>query len=177
MPSSDKELPPKTDYRRDAFEQRPRQPDEAQARAFTLQVKPPAKVGVYYMVVRVTDRSGQSNTTLPIEHPIRVEEKKAPVAAPVIGDVKGKVIVGTKPAPAGLKVAVENNAALFGTTGAGGAYVIPQVPPGEYKLIVSGSAGNYPVNGEGTVKLEKLADYQRAYDIPASVVWSKPKEE
>jgi hypothetical protein len=174
-PRTAEELPPLADVRLDRPEVHPRQPEFEVTRDVPLRVKPPQELGDYYVTMRVTDASGQFRDTLQEEHVLRVIPKPIPVVRPP--DLKGQVVLapGMKPAPGGLKITVEKKPSLAATTKGDGTFVIPQVEPGDYKLIVDGVITNREVHAEHEVTLAKPPDWQ--VTIPLTIERADPPEE
>ena len=82
------------------------------------------KVDQYWLVLEVTDRSGQSSQTIDDPLAFKVEEPpQPPPAGPVIGDIKGRVIIGDKTAPAGIKVTLKEPPKLTAKTDESGNFV------------------------------------------------------
>jgi len=120
----------------------------------------PEKLGKYFLVMRVTDRSGQKATTL--KTPMRfavVAQPPPPKPGPVIHDLIGVVKLGSRPAPAGLKVFAKENPKLSTTTKSSGKFRIKRVKAGSYTLLVKGLVGSGQATGELEVELAEKADY------------------
>jgi hypothetical protein len=152
----------------------PFRPNSDDPRSLLLQAKPPEKAGKYYVTLRVTDHSGQSSDTLDEEHILIVEDPKPPVVGPVIGDLRGQVMVGTKFADPGITVTAKGDSAISAQTESQGRFTIKRLEAGTYTLIVDGKVASRPVKGELEVKLTKKEDYDKKYTIMAAVEWAEP---
>ena len=173
-PRGPEELDPKAAQQLAIPNRAPIQPEVETSQRFVLRAAPPQMPGNYYLILRVTDRSGQTSDTLREVHLIEVAAPPKVVEGPLVADLKGRVVLapGNKPA-AGVTVAVEGTS-LSATTNAKGEFVIPQLQAGEkYKLIVEGFI-TAPVKGELEVTPKVRADYEWKVVISAKLDRGNP---
>jgi hypothetical protein len=152
--------------------------DAPEVRRLPLSVPAPPKAGDYFVVLKATDGSGQSITTLSAP-PLRlsVVKRPPPVVAPVIGDLRGRVLLGAKPPTNALTLTITETpegASRKVSTDAQGRFLVPKLKAGSYKLSVSGRVGSGKVVGEQEVALKELADYQRELEITAEFQLTEP---
>jgi hypothetical protein len=149
-------------------------------RLLLLRAPTPKEAGTYYLTLRVTDRSGQASDTIDQEHVVQViPPPPPPVPGPLVGDLKGQVLLmpAGKPAPAGLTVSVQEKPAFSATTVGEGKFIIKQLEAGTYTLVVEGLVASRPVTGEQPVTLAAKGDYEWKTVVKASVEWADPPKD
>jgi hypothetical protein len=165
------ELPPKDVIK--AFESEKSRPYEVEERTRTVTLAAPTEVKRQYITLRVTDRSGQSATTLGRRLVVDVREPAAPPPPPTTGTLRGQVVYTSKPGTAGLTVTATapDESAFTATTRAEGFFEIPNLPFGAYKLTVSGTVErtNFQAKGEAPAPVPDLAAFKRLFKIPATM--------
>jgi hypothetical protein len=143
---------------------------------FTLPVPTPKTPGDYFVVVRATDGSSQSQSTF--NNPIRLAIEKPAIDGdgPIVADLSGVVVYTTGRPVAGVKVTVKDQLQWSASTNAAGEFKIPQVKSGDYTLLASGTVNARPVVGEIDVSLQKKADFEGVV-VPAEWQLSKPPDD
>jgi hypothetical protein len=156
----------------------PYRPEGEQERPFALAAKAPDKTGKYYMTLRVTDRSGQWTTTLGQELSLVVADPPLPPEpGPVVGDLKARVLLGSRVPPVPLTVKVKEQPGKSAPTDGQGRFTIRGLKAGTYTLIVEGNVNNRPVAAEEEITLEEPADYEWKYTITAAWKLAEPQKE
>ncbi|RIK72074.1 MAG: hypothetical protein DCC67_19750, partial [Planctomycetota bacterium] len=153
------------------------EPNVRAIRRIPLPLTAPAKEGRYSVILRVTDGSGQSATTLASPLTLAVVKPKPQVEGPVAADLRGRVQLGARAAPAGIKVTVKESPAHSATTDASGQFVISRLKAGTYTLQASGRVGSGKVIGEQEITLAERADYAGKVVVKAELQFAEPPKQ
>jgi hypothetical protein len=155
----------------------PYRPNDLEPRPLVLQIAAPKeKAGQYHIALRVTDKSGQASNTLKMPLTFWVVEKKIPPPEPLVGDLRGRVMLGPNPGR-GVTVEVKDHPELRAVTDSVGQFVIKNVPGGDYALLVSGRVGSGKVvtePAEHPISLKAKPNYQGKVVIKASLQFAEP---
>ncbi len=158
LPADEKELDPKAATHVQAFgDHRARV-----SKIYPLTLDAPLEPKPHFLVLRVTDRSGQTANTLDKPATLMVREPPPPPKpGPVIHDIIGTVTLREKPGISGLTVKLLEGKKVLQTTTtkSRGKFTFKQIKASTYTFVVEGTAGSSTVKAEEERELAKKADY------------------